>query len=177
MKFTYLLQTVAITSAKQWAYGASRDTTRCFCSIAKVCDWTLIKKLAVRGGFKGLLLAHVPSIFAETGACPPYFCPGVHSLHDCRAVASLTVPGGQEFHFPHFFLKSRLSFLIFPQTFTHFLPHFGPPGGQVAHPGRPWLRQCMTGYAPACTKSVEKGSFLDIRQRRRLLQKGYIFRC
>ena len=37
-----------------------------------------------------------------------------------RAVASLTVPGGQEFHFPHFFLKSRLSFLIFPQTFTHF---------------------------------------------------------
>ena len=46
-----------------------------------------------------------------------------------RAIASLTVPGGQEFHFPHFFLKSRLSFLIFPQTFTHFLPHFGPPGG------------------------------------------------
>ena len=35
----------------------------------------------------------------------------------------------------------------------------------------------MTGYAPACTKSVEKGSFLDIRRRRRLLQKGYIFRC
>ena len=29
----------------------------------------------------------------------------------------------------------------------------------------------MTGYAPACTKSVEKGSFLDIRRRRRLLQK------
>ena len=57
-----------------------------------------------------------------------------------RAVASLTVPGGQEFHFPHFFLKSRLSFLIFPQTFTHFLPHFGPSGGRVAHPGRPWLR-------------------------------------
>ena len=35
----------------------------------------------------------------------------------------------------------------------------------------------MTGYAPVCTKSKEKGSFLDIRRRRRLLQKGYIFRC
>ena len=42
------------------------------------------------------------------------------------------------------------------------------PGGFTLH---------MTGYAPACTKSVEKGSFLDKRRRRRLLQKGYIFRC
>ena len=42
------------------------------------------------------------------------------------------------------------------------------PGGFTLH---------MTGYAPACTKSVEKGSFLDIRRRRRLLQKGYIFCC
>ena len=42
------------------------------------------------------------------------------------------------------------------------------PGGFTLH---------MTGYAPACTKSIEKGSFLDIRWRRRLLQKGYIFRC
>ena len=30
-----------------------------------------------------------------------------------RAVANLTVPGGQEFHFPHFFLKV---WSIFPQT-------------------------------------------------------------
>ena len=35
----------------------------------------------------------------------------------------------------------------------------------------------MTGYAPAYTKSIEKGSFLDKRRRQRLLQKGYIFRC
>ena len=33
-----------------------------------------------------------------------------------RAVASLTVPGSQEFHFPHFFLKFWSIFLIFPQT-------------------------------------------------------------
>ena len=31
-------------------------------------------------------------------------------------VVSLTVPGGQEFHFPHFFLKFQSIFLIFPQT-------------------------------------------------------------
>ena len=37
-----------------------------------------------------------------------------------RAVASLTVPSGQEFHFPHFFLKFRLIFLIFPQTLLIF---------------------------------------------------------
>ena len=44
------------------------------------------------------------------------------------------------------------TFLIFPQIlinfsyfsskFSHFLPHFVPPDGQLAHPGRPWLRHC-----------------------------------
>ena len=38
----------------------------------------------------------------------------------CRAVASLTVPGGQEFHFPHFFLKFRSIFVTFPRTFLIF---------------------------------------------------------
>ena len=37
-----------------------------------------------------------------------------------RAVASLTVLGGQVFHFPHSFLKFRSIFLIFPQTFLIF---------------------------------------------------------
>ena len=55
-----------------------------------------------------------------------------------RAVASLTVPGGQEFHFPHFFQVS-INFSYFSSNFTYFLPHFGPPDGRVAHPGRPWL--------------------------------------
>ena len=40
------------------------------------------------------------------------------------------------------------------------------PGGFTLH---------MTGYAHVYTKSVEKGSFLDIRRRRHLLQTGYIF--
>ena len=39
---------------------------------------------------------------------------------EIRAVASLTVPDGQEFHFPHFFLKFRSIFLTFPQTFLVF---------------------------------------------------------
>ena len=52
-----------------------------------------------------------------------------------RAVAILTVPGGQEFHFPHFFLKFRSIFLIFAQTYL-FSSSFWPS----AHPGRPWLR-------------------------------------
>ena len=37
-----------------------------------------------------------------------------------RAVASLTVLVGQEFHFLHFFLKFRSIFLIFPQTLLIF---------------------------------------------------------
>ena len=47
-----------------------------------------------------------------------------------RAVASLTVPGGQEFHFPHFLSKFWLFFRIFPRTFLIF-PYFGSPGGRV----------------------------------------------
>ena len=42
-----------------------------------------------------------------------------------RAIASLTVLSGQErgqeFHFPHFFLKFWTSFLIFPQTLLIFV--------------------------------------------------------
>ena len=59
-----------------------------------------------------------------------------------RAVASLTVLGGQEFHFPHFSSKFD-EFSYFSSNFTYLLPHFGPPGGRVAHPGRPWLRHCF----------------------------------
>ena len=59
-----------------------------------------------------------------------------------RAVPSLTFPGGQEFHFPHFFLKISIHFSYFSSNLTSFLPHFGPPGGRLAHPGRPWLRHC-----------------------------------
>ena len=63
-------------------------------------------------------------------------------LLQIRALASLTVPGGQGFHFPHF-PSNSINFSYFSSSFTYFLPHFGPPGGRLAHPGRPWLRHCM----------------------------------
>ena len=60
-----------------------------------------------------------------------------------RAVASLTVPVGQGFHFPHFFLKFWSIFLIFPQTLLIFflilalrlgeLPTREGPGYATAH--------------------------------------------
>ena len=56
-----------------------------------------------------------------------------------RAVASLTVTGGQEFYFPHF-PQILINFSYFSLSFTYFLPHFGSSGGPLAHPGRPWLR-------------------------------------
>ena len=57
-----------------------------------------------------------------------------------RAVVSLTVPCGQEFYLPHFFHQTLINFSCFSSNFSHFLTHFGLPGGRVAHPGRPWLR-------------------------------------
>ena len=68
-------------------------------------------------------------------------------IHFCSKFAVTTLPCYQGRSQPHspgwarvplssFFLKSRLSFLIFPQTFTHFLPHFGPPGKALATPLR-----------------------------------------
>ena len=63
----------------------------------------------------------------------------VKSSCECRAVASLTVPGGQEFHFP----QISINFSNFSSNLIYFLPHFGPPGGEVAHLGRPWLHHCV----------------------------------
>ena len=61
-------------------------------------------------------------------------------IHPVQGRSQPHSPGWARVPLSSFFLKSRLSFLIFPQTFTHCLPHFGTPGGRVAHPGRPWLR-------------------------------------
>ena len=44
----------------------------------------------------------------------------------------------------------------------------------LAYPG---VTLHMTGYPPTCTKSIEKGSVLDIQRCQRLLQKGYTFHC
>ena len=61
-----------------------------------------------------------------------------------RAVASLTVPGGKTSTFL-IFPQILINLTYFASKFSHFLPHFGPPDGRAAHPGRPWLRYwlCM----------------------------------
>ena len=48
------------------------------------------------------------------------------------------VPGGQEFHFPHFSSNFHHFFLFFLK-FSTFLSSFWPSGGggRLAHPGRP----------------------------------------
>ena len=57
-------------------------------------------------------------------------------------------PGWARVHCTTFlFFSSKFDeFSYFSSNFTYFLPHFGPPGGRLAHPGRPWLRHWM-GYA------------------------------
>ena len=58
-----------------------------------------------------------------------------------RDVASLTVSGGQEFHFPHFSSNS----FHFSFNFPHFCPHFdfGPPGERA---GILWLYTTAVNY-------------------------------
>ena len=41
------------------------------------------------------------------------------------------------------FPQIPIIFSYFASKFPHFLPHFGSPGGQLTHPGRPWLRHCV----------------------------------
>ena len=58
-----------------------------------------------------------------------------------RAVASLSLPGGQDKNVSSIFLI----FLYFPSfflIFSSFSSSFWTSGGRLAHPGRPWLRHC-----------------------------------
>ena len=43
---------------------------------------------------------------------------------------------------PEPLVQISISFSYFSSNLTYFFPHFGPPGGQLAHPARPWLRHC-----------------------------------
>ena len=49
-------------------------------------------------------------------------------------------PGWARVPLSSFFPQISINFFYFSSNFPCFLPHFGPPGGRVAHPGRPWLR-------------------------------------
>ena len=68
-----------------------------------------------------------------------------------RGVVSFTVPDGREFHFPHF----SSNFQIVSSNIPQFYPQFGPPGGRVAHTGRPWLRHWLsTGKDSICRNDL-----------------------
>ena len=58
-----------------------------------------------------------------------------------RAVASLSLPGGQEKNFSSVFPHFPVLFLSF---FLNFLTHFGLLVRQLARPGRPWLRHWIS---------------------------------
>ena len=45
-----------------------------------------------------------------------------------------------------FFLQILIIFSYFSSNFSHFLPHFDPPGRRLAHPRRPWLRHWLIAY-------------------------------
>ena len=55
-------------------------------------------------------------------------------------------PGWARVPLASFFPQILINLSYFSSNFTHFLPHFGSPGGRAAHPGRPWLRHCNKGF-------------------------------
>ena len=65
-----------------------------------------------------------------------------------RAVASLTVPGGREFHFLHFFLKFRSILLSFPQTLHGFFLILALRVGESTREGPGYATECVTYVQP-----------------------------
>ena len=59
-----------------------------------------------------------------------------------RAVASLEVLGGQEFHTPNSVFKFRYFFLNSHHILLIFVLNLALRVGPLAHPERPWLRHC-----------------------------------
>ena len=60
------------------------------------------------------------------------------------------------------FPESLINFSYFSSNFTYFLPHFGPPGGRVAHPGRPRLRHCLPSLVLSCLVFVRLFVGMDV---------------
>ena len=74
----------------------------------------------------------------------------VHMVHmsfpDTQGRSQPHSPGWARVPLSSFFPQILINFSYFSSSFTYFLPHFGPPGGWVTHPGRPWLRHCRRGH-------------------------------
>ena len=76
------------------------------------------------------------------------FLDGKQSAHTIGRTAGLTAGPYRQPHSPGWARDPLSSFFTqivinFSWNLTYFLPHFRPSGGQVAHPGRPWLRHWL----------------------------------
>ena len=72
-------------------------------------------------------------------------------------------PGWARVPLSSFFPQISINFTYFSSNFTCCLPHFGPPGGRLAHPVRPWLRHC----APETSDHADREIFADVSGKER----------
>ena len=72
-----------------------------------------------------------------------------------RAVASLTVPGGQEFHFPHFFPNFDNYFLFFLKLFS-FSSSFWLSGWATRQPGKALATPLAPGLCTHLISNTKK---------------------
>ena len=101
------------------------------------------KKISRKNSSLELLSEHPVTSKVECPRPPTHTIPVKHMNNslpfmNCekgRGVASLTVSGGHEFHFPHFSSNFHFFFLIFPQTFLIFVLIL-PFGWTTCSPGK-----------------------------------------
>ena len=81
-----------------------------------------------------------------------------YQTHTCRAVASLTDPGGQKFLFPHFSSNFN-QIVLFLLKFFPFSSSFWPSGWASCPPGKALatpLHTCISAHPAQWQKSTEK---------------------
>ena len=89
----------------------------------KVLVW---KVIFIKNMFQGLTVLSKSKVLS--------FVKMVHFSQGCSQPHS---PGWARVPLSSFFPQISINF---SSNCTYFLPHFGSPGGRLAHPGRPWLR-------------------------------------
>ena len=79
--------------------------------------------------------------------------------------------GWARFPLSSFFPQISISFSYFSSNFTYFLPHFCPPDGRVAHPGRPWLRHWPFQHHPILSFCIPKNALIKLYSFTSILKK------
>ena len=84
----------------------------------------------------------LPPRTVRAGYAPAFVCgqnaPSCYRLNQGRSQPHS--PGWARVLLSSFFPQILINF---SSNFSYFLPNFGPPGGRLAHPGRPWLRHWL----------------------------------